>query len=236
MPLDLACFLNFKNVALYLMVKSGKPDEYVEMDLHSDKEGRTLYHSLCYKGNYDTMATTLNYERVCLKKTIFDKLQGCKDRFKFKNLDIKHGSLVSTVYHDAETLRRHVDFNQHATVLFEKYSSLIINRYRSILTRQDTHGRNPLHYAAMSKFTKCFSAMQILLDIGIDNEPEYEAFLRRYFEIGALDSKEGRAPFDPRKSSLLIKEFEHLLDQNEFSSILKKFKQEVKGLIKEALN
>ena len=88
----------------------------------------------------------------------------------------------------------------------------------------------------MSKFTKCFSAMQILLDIGIDNEPEYDAFLRRYFEIGALDSKEGRAPFDPRKSSLLIKEFEHLLDQNEFNSIMKKFKQEVKSLIKEALN
>ena len=98
------------------------------------------------------------------------------------------------------------------------------------------NGRNPLHYAAMSKYTKCFCSMQILLDISIDNEPEYDAFLKRYFEIGALDSKEGRAPIDPRKSSLLIKEFEHLLDENEFSGILKKFKQEVKSLIKQALN
>ena len=78
--------------------------------------------------------------------------------------------------------------------------------------------------------------MQILLDISIDNDPEYDAFLKRYFEIGALDRKEGRAPIDPRKSSLLIKEFEHLLDENEFSGILKKFKQEVKSLIKQALN
>ena len=128
--LDLACFLNFKNVALYLMVKSGRPDEYIERDLHEDKEGRNCYHTLCYKGNYDTMATTLNYERVCLKKTIFDKLQEQKQRFKFKNLDIKHGALVSTVYHDAETLRRHIDFNAVAISLFETYTSRIVDRYR----------------------------------------------------------------------------------------------------------
>ena len=36
-PLDLACFLDFKNVALYLMVKSGSPKDYIENELHSDK-------------------------------------------------------------------------------------------------------------------------------------------------------------------------------------------------------
>ena len=28
-PLDLACFLNFKNIALYLLIKSGMPHEYL---------------------------------------------------------------------------------------------------------------------------------------------------------------------------------------------------------------
>lgn len=88
----------------------------------------------------------------------------------------------------------------------------------------------------MSKYTNCFRTMQILLDIGIDNEPEYDEFLKRYFEIGALDSSDGRAPFDPRKSSYVIREFEHLLSDIEFGNIMKDFKLRCKALLKEALN
>ena len=88
----------------------------------------------------------------------------------------------------------------------------------------------------MSKYTKCFSTMKILLEIGIDNEPEYEAFLKNYFEIGSLDSSEGRCPFDPRKSSLIIREFEHLLDEVEFGNIMKDFKLRVRNLLSDALN
>ena len=65
---------------------------------------------------------------------------------------------------------------------------------------------------------------------------EYSTFLRLYFEIGALDSSDGRAPFDPRKSSTLIKEFEHLLHPNEFANIEKDFKVRVKKLIRNTLN
>ena len=78
--------------------------------------------------------------------------------------------------------------------------------------------------------------MKILLEIGIDNEPEYEAFLKNYFEIGSLDSSEGRCPFDPRKSSLIIREFEHLLDEVEFGNIMKDFKLRVRNLLSDALN
>jgi len=75
-----------------------------------------------------------------------------------------------------------------------------------------------------------------LLEIDVSSEPDYEVFLRNYFEIGALDSPDGRTPFDPRKSSLLIKEFENLLEPREFNNINKDFKLRIRAVVKEALN
>ena len=79
----------------------------MEQDINVDKDGRSAYHSLAYRGNYDTLMTLLNYERACLKKVISDELHEVKKRYRFKNLDICQGHLVSTVYHDADTIRRH---------------------------------------------------------------------------------------------------------------------------------
>lgn len=117
-PLDVACFKNFKNVALYLLTKYGSPRQIIESSLNVDEQGRNAYHTMLFLGNYDVLVTLLNYERVCLRKVIFDELQADKQRFKFKNLDIKQGHLVSTVYHDAATVKRHIDFNTKATELF----------------------------------------------------------------------------------------------------------------------
>ena len=73
-PLDIGCFLNYKNVIMYLLTKLGDPKQYVDMSLNVDEEGRHCYHTMLYKGNYDVLITMMNYERVCVKKTIFDEL------------------------------------------------------------------------------------------------------------------------------------------------------------------
>lgn len=66
--------------------------------------------------------------------------------------------------------------------LFEQYAHDIIERYREILCQQDvTMGRNPLHYAAMSKFTKSLKALEALLDIDIDTVPGWESFITLFF-------------------------------------------------------
>lgn len=98
-----------------------------------DGQGRHCYHIMCYKGNYDCLITMLNFERESLKKVIFDKLYTAKQLYRLKNLDIKQGSLVSTVFHDADTIRRHLDFNSKATNLFSEYADNIIERYGTIL-------------------------------------------------------------------------------------------------------
>lgn len=64
---------------------------------------------------------------------------------------------------------------------------MIVDRYRSICCMRDRHGRNPLHYVAMSKYTKCFKTMHNLLEIEIDDEPHYEPFLKLFMEVGGLD-------------------------------------------------
>ena len=88
----------------------------------------------------------------------------------------------------------------------------------------------------MSKFTNCYRCLQALLHININEEMEYNQFLKNYFEIGALDRADGRAPFDPRKSSQILKEFEHLLNPKEFNQIVKDFKSRVGKLIRDTLN
>ena len=88
----------------------------------------------------------------------------------------------------------------------------------------------------MSKFTNSYRCIIGLLNIDINEEPDYESFLRNYFTIGSLDNADGRAPFDPRKSSLVIKDFEHLLDPVEFNAIVKDFKIQIRNVTREALN
>lgn len=83
-------------------------------------------------------------------------------------MDIKHGELVSTVFHDADTIKRHEEFNIRVSNLFEQYARDVINRYRAILTHLDRFRRSPLHYGSMSKYTKCFKCIEALLKIDID--------------------------------------------------------------------
>ncbi len=71
-PLDLACYLGYKNIALYLMTNMGTPAEVVHTELNIDNLGRSLFHIALYKGNYECLISILNIERIYLKKTLFD--------------------------------------------------------------------------------------------------------------------------------------------------------------------
>lgn len=82
--------------------------------------------------------------------------------------------------------------------------------------------RNPIHYAAMSKFTKCFKCIEALLNIDIDHVEGYDQFLTLFFELQLLEVSEERK-FDPRKYVGVLAEFKHLMDPIEYNSIVKDF-------------
>lgn len=113
----------------------GTPQDVIHQEINVDDQGRNCYHMICYRGNFDCMIALLNIERVYLKKTLFDQLLREKNRYRFKNMDIKHGHLASSIFHDAETVKRHEDFNIRVFNLFEQYAKDIVDRYRQILTQ-----------------------------------------------------------------------------------------------------
>jgi len=97
-----------------------------------------------------------------------------------------------------------------------QYGSDIVARYREILTCQDlVLGRNALHYAAMSKFTKSLKTLESLLDIQIDTVPAYDEFLKLYFQLQPLQSEAEK--FDPRKSNAILKEFKNLMSPQDYN-------------------
>jgi len=128
-------YLGFKNIVLYLMTNLGTPSDVIHQELNVDNTGRNMFHLLCYKGNYESLIQILNIERVYLKKTLFDQLYREKQRYRFKNMDIKHGHLVSTVFHDADTVKRHEEFNIRVQSLFEQYARDLLMRMRQILSQ-----------------------------------------------------------------------------------------------------
>ena len=194
-----------------------------------------MYHLMCYRGNYECLIAILNIERIYLKKTLFDQLYREKQRYRFKNMDIKNGQLVSTVFHDADTIKRHEEFNIRVQNLFEQYARDLINRLRQMLCQQDVHRRNAIHYAAMSKYTKCFKCVEAVLNIHIDHVEGYEQFLELFFELQLLETAEERK-FDPRKYVGILAEFKHLMSARDYGSILKDFNFQVKLLLTEVLN
>jgi len=101
------------------VTKAGTPQDVIHQEINVDDLGRNVFHSILAKGNYDCLIALLNIERVYLKKTLFDQLLQEKNRYRFKNMDIKHGHLTSSVFHDADSLKRHEDFNIRVFNLFE---------------------------------------------------------------------------------------------------------------------
>ena len=150
-------------------------------------------------------------------------------------MDIKHGKLTLSLFHDADSLKRHEEFNIRVFNLFDQYAKDIVARLRQILTQQDNNGRTPIHYGAMSKFTKCFKTLDAMLNIDLENAPDFNNFIGLFFQIQDLENA-AEQKFDPRKYKNVLSEFEHLLSPKDYNRVKKEFKTQVKLLLKEVLN
>ena len=66
--------LGFTNIAIYLSLKMGTPSDMIFHELNIDNNGLNTYHILSYKGQYDCLSSMLCFERMCLKKVMYDQL------------------------------------------------------------------------------------------------------------------------------------------------------------------
>ena len=52
----------------------GTPSDMIFHELNLDNQGMNAYHIMAYKGNYDCLVSLLCFERMCLKKVMYDQL------------------------------------------------------------------------------------------------------------------------------------------------------------------
>ena len=90
-PLQIAAFLNFSNIFLYLLTfkaESGKVDD----------DEQSTWHILGYRGHTRIMGILLNHIRYVLKQESLKKIDSIKKEYGFSNLDIVKGKLSKAVY------------------------------------------------------------------------------------------------------------------------------------------
>ena len=73
--------------------------------------------------------TILNFVRHQRKDDIFRSLNELKRMYGFKALDVKEGELVSTVWHDEQTVQRFEDFSLSVTELCRQTFDELLNFY-----------------------------------------------------------------------------------------------------------
>ena len=180
------------------MSKMGTPQDVIMQEVNIDNDGRNMYHNMLFRGHFECLVSILSLERTYLKKTLFDQILREKNQSRIKNMDVKHGSLVSSVYQDNDTVNRFENFIIRVQNLFDQYARDIIDKYRQILMQQDVNKRTALHYGAMSKFTKCYKALEAMLSIDVDEiVAQGFDFVHLYQQVQDQDTKE-EARFDPR--------------------------------------
>jgi hypothetical protein len=114
-------YLGYANIALYLQMKKGSPADMIFHELNIDENNRNVFHTLCYRGSLDCLVALLNYDRMCLKRVLYDELQKAKSQFRMKTMDIKSGILNPTIQHDSDTIKRHQEFEIRLSQLLDHY-------------------------------------------------------------------------------------------------------------------
>jgi len=226
--LDLAAYLGFRNILVYLLSLGADPSK-------TDDKGRNAFHTVAYRGKYGCAVILQNYRRYLEMRELYEKLTAKKQQYKFKNLDVDHGKLVTTILHDEDAKERFKKFHEEIKGLLIEYCKKIIEWASNVLTQQDIYGKNPIHYGAQSAYTRCFNVVSILLNINVRKAEGFDQFFKLFDEVQLLEVKPERKA-DPRKYINVIDEFEHLLSPEVYKRIFNKFHANVKALHKTILN
>lgn len=89
-----------------------------------------MYHIICYRGKNECLQMLLNFDRMCLKKVLYDELQRAKTQYGIKSVDIKDGQLDPTIQHDSDTIKRHQEFTIKLSLFLTQYVRDLMSRYR----------------------------------------------------------------------------------------------------------
>ena len=229
--LQLASFLNFPNIFLYLLTYDADPN-------YIDENHQNTFHFICYKGNFQILNILLNFISYKIKLKYLNKIENEKIKFGFNNLDIQKGKLSKAVHITKKILKNFNDLQKtiknECLNMIEEYFNFI----RKGLKTKDKEGQNPFHLVSMSKFSLCSKVLNEILDFNFIylKKENFEEFLKLFFEIQKLEVKKERTNEDPRKIFRLESELIILLGENIIKDLDKKFNTEKKIFFKELIN
>jgi ankyrin repeat protein len=229
--LQIASFLNFSNIFLYLLT--------YDADYHyQDENQQNTWHFLCYRGHSYIINLLINYIRYKIKYKYLNLVDKIKKDFGFSNLDIFKGKLSKAVHKTEEIVE---NFNKLQNELYNECNNMInefIEELKKGLMAKDKEGQTPLHLAAMSKFPLCQKIINEILDFDFFNlkDVHYDEFLKLFFELQTIEIKQERMNEDPRRVNRLERELCTLLGDDIIKELSDKYKKDKNNLFKEIIN
>lgn len=207
-PLQIASFLNYSNIFLYLLTFEADPNK-------KDSNSQNTWHILGYRGHPKLAGLLLNYIRYKLKMEMLSKIDEVKAKSGFSNLDIVKGKLSRAVRLNEENIDK---FNILQNKIKELSIQLIDNFLKKVmdgLTCRDKEQQTPFHLAAMSKFPLCHKFIIDILDFEFFKlDDSWKDFLSLFLELQTIETKKERLNQDPRKCLRLERELIALLGEN----------------------
>ena len=229
-PLQIASFLNYSNIFLYLLTFGADPNI-------QDYNLQNTWHILGYRGHIKLSGLLLNYIRYKQKMEFLDLIDKMKKSSGFSNLDIVKGKLSRAVRLNEENIKKFYDLQNTIKDLAIQLINNFLAEIKKGLSCKDKDEQIPFHLAAISKFPLCHKFIYEILDFDyfkLDDSWTY--FLDLFLELQSLETKAERMNQDPRKCLRLERELISLLGENIINELSNYYKESKKNLMAELIN
>ena len=224
-PLHYSSYLGLEAMCVYFLMSGIDP-------LALDKSNQSCYHAMLAKGNYKAIEIVLNYELHLLRRDLYEWIILLKFGINMESISLRNtiASYLSKSLNLSRLPQRPIESKKELKSKLEDYFQKVLEKYRFILMHQDTYKRTGLHYLALSRYTWCFKALEVLVT-ELQGQDSFASCLK---EISSLLSPS--TPCNPEKYFSVLKDVSELLGEEVFAPLQSTFQERLHRLLAFAVN